>query len=185
MDHPTPRIVDRDVRRRDVLRHPGRRVGASRCAARGRRSGFAQHTDGGGAGVESRRDRARRARRAGGRVRRPRDRARRRARGVAVHERHGGGQLPPRRRRGRAVRHPDVGGHVRPAAGTARCRRPADDRSDPPVLAIGPLVPRPRSSRPRRCSDMAIAGVPGPQRRPPRSGAPEPAVPRAAHRHAR
>ena len=50
---------------------------------------------------------------------------------------------------------------------------------------IGPVVPRPRGSRRRRCSDVAIAGVPRPQRRSPRSGAPQPAVPRAAHRNAR
>ena len=73
------------------------------------------------------------------------------ARGVAVHERHGGGQLPPCRRRGRAVGRPDAGGHVGPTAGTARRRRPADDRSDPPVRPIGPLVPRSRGSRRRRC----------------------------------
>ncbi len=47
------------------------------------------------------------------------------------------------------------------------------------------LVPRSRGSRRRRRFDVAVAGVPRQQRRALRSGAPQPAVPRAAHRYSR
>ena len=50
-----------------------------------------------------------------------------------------------------ACRRSDAGGHVGPTAGAARCRRSADDRSDPPV-------------RPRPCAGSTIPGVPDARR---------------------
>ena len=147
---------------------------------RGRRSRLAQHADGPGAGVASRHDRARRARRAGGCVRRPRDRARQ---GAAV--------LLCTSGTAAANFHPAVveaGLSEVPMLVVTADRPPELQMSAPRRRSIRPTCTRgpsggstTRSSRPRRAGRRGARWRSG-ARRPPRSGAPQPAVPRAAHR---
>ena len=172
-------------RERDGVRDARRRMGAVRCAPRGRRPRFAQHPDGVGPGGPCRAGGARRARRARRCVRRARSGARRRAGRVAVHEWHGCRQLPPGRGRGRPVRRGADRAHRRPSARAAWRRGPADDRPDRAVRALGALVPRRPATRRRRPRRVAPARPTGVQHRRARAGAPEPAVPRAAARCSR
>ena len=83
-----------------------------------------------------------------------------------MHERHGGGQLPPGRRRGRRSPTSRCSSLTadRPA-GAARRRRAAGDRPDPPVRAGGALVPRPGRADARRRAGVALARGAGRRRR--------------------
>ncbi len=82
-------------------------------------------------------------------------------------------------------RRPDDRRHRRPPARAARRRRPADDRPDPSLRALGAVVPRPGGGRPGARADVAVARPPGDRGRGDRAGAPQPAVPRPARRPAR
>ena len=108
------------------------------------------------------------------------------ARRAAVHEWHGGGQLPPRGRRSRPVRRADARRHRRSPSGAPRRRRAADHRPDRPVRRLGALVPRPGRRRP---AAERAAGARSPGRAlaatATRPGPPQPAVPRAVPRRGR